>query len=92
MRLLVLRVCQRVLGCHLPTLHLISRTSPLSHSEASRTLKCLRDELTLALNLDMQTGGNPTTKDDAALEALSSDLDKMHRLNGGGEIVGLRCM
>lgn len=43
-----------------------------------------RDELTLALDLYVKTSGNPTAKDDAALEALSSILNKMHRLNGGG--------
>ncbi len=43
-----------------------------------------RDELTLALDLYVKTGGNPTAKDDAALEALSSILNKMHRLNGDG--------
>jgi len=39
---------------------------------------------TLVLDLYVKTGGNPTAKDDAALEALSSILNKMHRLNGGG--------
>ena len=43
-----------------------------------------RDELTLALDLYVKTGGNPTAKDDAALEALSAILNKMHRLNGDG--------
>jgi len=43
-----------------------------------------RDELTLALDLYIQTGGNPTAKDDPALEALSAVLNKMHRLNGIG--------
>ncbi len=43
-----------------------------------------RDELTLALDLYVQTGGNPTAKDDPALEALSAVLNKMHRLNGIG--------
>lgn len=42
-----------------------------------------RDELTLALDLYAKTGGNPTAKHDAALEALSSILNKMHRLKGG---------
>lgn len=41
-----------------------------------------RDELTLALDLYVKTDGNPTAKDDAALEALSAILNKMHRLNG----------
>lgn len=41
-----------------------------------------RDELTLALDLYVKTGGNPTAKDDAALEALSNVLNKMHRING----------
>lgn len=41
-----------------------------------------RDELTLALDLYVKTAGNPTAKDDAALEALSAVLNKMHRLNG----------
>lgn len=43
-----------------------------------------RDELTLALDLYVQTGGNPTAKDDPALETLSAVLNKMHRLNGVG--------
>ncbi|MCU6453988.1 HNH endonuclease [Sphingomonas sp. A2-49] len=43
-----------------------------------------RDELTLALDLYVKTGGNPTAKDDVAIEALSAVLNKMHRLNGGG--------
>ncbi len=43
-----------------------------------------RDELTLALDLYVKTGGNPTAKDDAALEALSAILNKIHRLNGDG--------
>ena len=43
-----------------------------------------RDELTLALDLYVKTGGNPTAKDDVAIEALSALLNKMHRLNGGG--------
>jgi 5-methylcytosine-specific restriction protein A len=41
-----------------------------------------RDELTLALDLYVQTNGNPTGKDDEALERLSTVLNKMHRLNG----------
>lgn len=41
-----------------------------------------RDELTLALDLYVQTNGNPTGKDDEALERLSAVLNKMHRLNG----------
>lgn len=41
-----------------------------------------RDEPTLALDLYIRTHGNPTAKDDAALEALSAILNKMHRLNG----------
>ncbi|WP_271300387.1 HNH endonuclease [Sphingomonas sp. CV7422] len=49
-----------------------------------------RDELTLALDLYVKTGGNPTAKDDAALEALSSVLNKMHRLNGGSDSDTLR--
>ncbi len=43
-----------------------------------------RDELTLALDLYMKTRGNPTAKDDAALEALSAVLNKMQRLSGDG--------
>ncbi len=43
-----------------------------------------RDELTLALDLYVKTGGNPTAKDADDMEALSSILNKMHRLNGGG--------
>lgn len=43
-----------------------------------------RDELTLALDLYVKTSGNPTAKDDAALEALSAILNKIHRLNGDG--------
>ncbi|MCD2316379.1 HNH endonuclease [Sphingomonas sp. IC-11] len=43
-----------------------------------------RDELILALDLYVQTGGNPTGKDDEAVEQLSVVLNKMHRLNGGG--------
>ncbi|MFS0773834.1 HNH endonuclease [Sphingomonas sp. 1P08PE] len=49
----------------------------------SRNPAWSRDELTLALDLYVKTGGNPTAQDDAALEALSSILNKMHRLNGG---------
>lgn len=49
-----------------------------------------RDELTLALDLYVRTGGNPTAKDDAALDALSAILNKMHRLNGGGGSKTLR--
>ncbi len=41
-----------------------------------------RDELTLALDLYVQTNGNPTGKDDEALERLSTVLNKIHRLNG----------
>ncbi|MES3046521.1 HNH endonuclease [Sphingomonas faeni] len=41
-----------------------------------------RDELTLALDLYVHTNGNPTGKDDEALERLSEVLNKMHRLNG----------
>lgn len=41
-----------------------------------------RDELTLALDLYVQTNGNPTGKDDEVLERLSTVLNKMHRLNG----------
>lgn len=29
-----------------------------------------RDELNLALDVDVKTGGNPTTNDDAALDAV----------------------
>ncbi len=43
-----------------------------------------RDELTLALDLYVKTGGNPKAKDDSDLEALSAILNKIHRLNGGG--------
>lgn len=41
-----------------------------------------RDELTLALDLYIQTSGNPTGKDDEALDRLSALLNKLHRLNG----------
>lgn len=41
-----------------------------------------RDELTLALDLYVKTDGNPTAKNDAAMEALSAVLNKIHRLNG----------
>lgn len=41
-----------------------------------------RNDLTLALDLYVKTGGNQTAKDDAVLEALSALLDKLHRLNG----------
>lgn len=50
----------------------------------SRNPAWSRDELTLALDLYVKTGGNPTAKDDAALEAVSAVLNKMHRLTGGG--------
>lgn len=43
-----------------------------------------RDELILALDLYVRTGGNPTSKDDEALNQLSAVLNKMHRLNGEG--------
>jgi 5-methylcytosine-specific restriction protein A len=43
-----------------------------------------KDELTLALDLYVKTGGNPTAKDDPALEALSAVLNKIQRLNGSG--------
>lgn len=48
----------------------------------SRNPTWSRDELTLALDLYVQTDGNPTGKDDEALERLSTVLNKMHRLNG----------
>lgn len=41
-----------------------------------------RDELTLALDLYVQTNGNPTGKDFDAVDRLSSILNKMQRLNG----------
>lgn len=41
-----------------------------------------RDELTLALDLYIQTNGNPTGKDFDAVDRLSDTLNKMHRLNG----------
>jgi 5-methylcytosine-specific restriction protein A len=41
-----------------------------------------RDELTLALDLYVQTNGNPTGRDFDAVDRLSDTLNKMHRLNG----------
>jgi 5-methylcytosine-specific restriction protein A len=40
------------------------------------------DELTLALDLYVQTKSNPTGKDFDAVDRLSDTLNKMHRLNG----------
>ncbi|PTM44845.1 hypothetical protein C8J24_3057 [Sphingomonas aerolata] len=42
------------------------------------------DELTLGLDLNVKTGGNPAAKDDPDFEALSAIPNKIHRLNGGG--------
>jgi 5-methylcytosine-specific restriction protein A len=41
-----------------------------------------RDELTLALDLYVKTGGNPTGADFDAVDQVSNTLNKMHRLNG----------
>ncbi len=41
-----------------------------------------RDELTLALDLYVQTNGNPTGKDFDVVDRLSDTLNKMHRLSG----------
>ena len=53
-------------------------------AKPSRNPVWSRDELTLALDLYAKTSGNPTAKDDEALEQLSVVLNKMHRLNRGG--------
>lgn len=69
-----------------------TQTEGFNHSErrksGNRNPAWSEDELTLALDLYVKTGGNPTAKDDAVLDALSSTLNKMYRLNGGSDSGG----
>lgn len=55
----------------------------MAKAKASQNPVWSRDELLLALDLYVETGGNPTGPDFEAVDALSKLLNKMHRLEGG---------